>query len=595
MGSGPFPAIDDWRDWVSATATRNYAIDDPLLDWLDMYGKHHGFERDDVDDRTDFVSFTLRKGREFENAVMDHLETLDFGEIRVVIGEDASWDERRSGDAPLATLEAMRESVPIIAQGALRHVESRTYGFPDLLVRSDVLPSLFPGSLSPEEAAEPAPGLGLDDCHYVVVDIKFTTLKLNKNGDLGSSGSSKAYKVQLYIYNRALGVSQGYVPPRAFLLGRGWVQDKERGNGCMERLAYVEHTGEFRGGPSLAELADEAVEWRRRLGTDGNQWQALREPSVPQLRPNAGGDPGSWKSAVQRIVAESDDLTRLIFVSPANRVSAFDQGFTRWTDPDLTIEALGVTGAAQGPRLQAVLDVNRGAGPPVQPAVVDAARDQWHVPGDVEFFVDFETVSDLDDDFASIPRRGGLPLIFMVGCGHLENGEWRFTCFTADELSEECELAVLQEWFDHMASVTERLAPGSEPTVFHWAQHERTELRAAMARHTEAAATWPTLSWFDFLSQVMQAEPVAVRGAFNFGLKEVANALHSLGLIDVSWQSGPADGQGAMVGAWWCQHQIDDNSAHKLQDLKFMQEIEDYNEIDCKVMMAIITYLRTHH
>jgi hypothetical protein len=36
----------DWSGWVSASATRNYAIGDPLLDWLNLYGAAAGFERD---------------------------------------------------------------------------------------------------------------------------------------------------------------------------------------------------------------------------------------------------------------------------------------------------------------------------------------------------------------------------------------------------------------------------------------------------------------------------------------------------------------------------------------------------------------------
>ena len=71
---------DDWTDWVSATATRNYVLDDPLLDWLGLYGKEHGFKTDfqlpGYDSRTDFSRFVMRKGREFEDAVVKHLKTL---------------------------------------------------------------------------------------------------------------------------------------------------------------------------------------------------------------------------------------------------------------------------------------------------------------------------------------------------------------------------------------------------------------------------------------------------------------------------------------------------------------------------------------
>ncbi len=50
-----------------------------------------------------------------------------------------------------------------------------------------------------------------------------------------------------------------------------------------------------------------------------------------------------------------------------------------------------------------------------------------------------------------------------------------------------------------------------------------------------------------------------------------------------------------MVGAWWCQNQIDEGRASRLIDLDLMQQIRDYNEVDCKVMMEIVYYLREHH
>ena len=62
-----------------------------------------------------------------------------------------------------------------------------------------------------------------------------------------------------------------------------------------------------------------------------------------------------------------------------------------------------------------------------------------------------------DDDFSQLPTRGGQPLIFMVGCGHLEDGRFVFRCFTADALTEAAEAEVVERWFGHMEEVKRRL------------------------------------------------------------------------------------------------------------------------------------------
>lgn len=602
-GTESVPASrSEWDEWVSASATRNHVLGDPLLDWLDSHGESKGFKRDQVDERTDFLEFIFRKGIEFERAVVDHLRGRGVGEVRTLRADDFSRVSSRDLDLALETWNAMAKGVPIIDQGALRDPESRTHGLPDLLVRSDVLADLFPDDLSPEQAAIAAPDLDIGDRHYVVVDIKYTTLGLTAKGRLGNSGSAPAYKVQLHIYNRALGRLQGYRPPRMFLLGRSWKQtvsgQTTRGDGCMGRLGPVEHNEKTPAG-TLRQRADAATAWVRRMRRDGHAWDALPEPSVEELRPHAGGTPGVWAGAVKKIVDEGGDLTVLAGVGVDRRRKANENGLFDWRDDRVTPAALGIKGDKTAPRLQKLLDVNRTDGPVVRPPWIDAARSEWIDVPPLEFYVDFETVSDLDDDFSAIPAKGGQPLVFMVGCGHIEAGEWSFECFTADELTEAAEAVVIEDWLDHMAAVRNRLAPGSQPRVFHWSPAETSSLKsaynAAVKRHGHRGQGWAAPRWFDFLAQVVRKEPVVVRGAHGFGLKAIANALHAEELIDTKWTTGPTDGQGAMVGAWWCQRELFEGRASKLMDVDLMQEIGAYNEVDCQAMMEIIRYLREHH
>lgn len=275
---------EEWREWVSATALRNHVLGDPLLDWLGEYGEARGFLPDNelpgYDARTDFTEFIFGQGHRFEAAVVAHLRTLTD-----VVAIDAP-EGSRDLSAGEQTFEATRDGAPVIYQAVLRDPQHRTYGSADLLVRSDVLRSLFPESLTEDEAAVVAADLG-GSWHYCVVDIKFTTLHLAAGGNLANQGSSPAYKAQLFVYNRALGRLQGYEPPAAFLLGRGWEQQKSRGFSAMDRLASVPQTGTIANSEPTSVVVAAATNWIRAVRTDGDGWEVLPHPTRRELYPNS--------------------------------------------------------------------------------------------------------------------------------------------------------------------------------------------------------------------------------------------------------------------------------------------------------------------
>ena len=575
-----------WGDWVSATRLRGYLLKNTLGDWLNLYGEANGFQRDDTvegyDERLVFAPFIMGQGGRFEEAVARHLASVH--ELTTISREA---EDVRELEVAQQTFQALADGRPIIHQAVLWNPESMTYGAADFLIRSDVFDALFPGHLAPGEAAIAAPDLG-GPWHYIVVDAKFTTVHLNAAGEVGNSGSSPAYKAQLCVYNAALGRLQGYAPRHAFLLGRSWEQgSRGRGKGAMERLGPVPMDA------GVTVVAREAAQWVRRLRTEGGSWSPLPVPTVPELRPTEADWP--WANATSRIIEQLEDPIRLWQVGAEKRDAAVRAGITSWRT-GANAEAFGVSGS-HVPKLQAVLDVNRDAdGPPVRPARVTAAEGRWREEPPLEFYVDFEYVSDLNDDFAAFPQRGGLPVIFMIGCGHVENGAWRFERFIADRLDGPSEERAIDAWLAHMGETQLRLGGGQAANVFHWAPAEETNYETAYnsARKRHPSKGWPEVNWFDLLKHVIRAEPVVVRGAFGFGLKAIARAFHAHGLIATSWGDSPVDGMGAMVGAWRC----DDEAAQRggrLVDVPLMEEIAAYNEVDCKVMMEILHYLRAHH
>ncbi len=615
---------DDWSLWVSAGRTRNWVMKDPLVDWLDLYGKSRGYvprqELHDYVKELDFIAFIFEKGRQFESGILRLMQ-----EQHEVTTIAHNREDIRNLEKAMETFEAMRLGAPIIYQAVLWDAHNMVYGSPDFLVRSDILQQLFLECISGQEAAVSAPDLGSNTWHYRVLDTKFTTLRLNAAGtQLSNEGSSPAYKAQLFIYNRTLGRLQGFEPPESYLLGRGWQLESrgvtQRGTNAMERLGPIPQNGTITNLVPIAEAVEMAVDWVRRVRTEGKNWHLLPEPSVPELYPNVGGsddemmlarvsselEPGDgddelvghWEGVKAWLGDELKELTQLWQVGVNKRLDAHSSGFYRWDDPNLTPADVGITGTKQGPILQQLLAVNRGDGPPILPSRIGVTRGEWHAVSEVEFYVDFEYCSDLNDDFCELPEKGGQPLIFMIGCGHVENGAWHFSSFVVHNLCETEEIRIIREWAEHMSSVRDRIDPtSSKPRIFHWSHAEPTVLQnaynSAWNRHGRPA-DWPESAWYDFLQKVMRQEPVAVRGALGFGLKAVANSMYSEGLIETHWADSPVDGLGAMVGAW-----RSDEKARRLgvpmTKIPLMAEIARYNEVDCKAMMEIVRYLRTNH
>jgi hypothetical protein len=584
----------EWLDWVAAGETRNWCRNDLLLDWLDEYPMVHGFARDDqlpgYDETFDLGRFLTRQGRAFEKAVL-----ADLAQRWQVVRITHRPDEARLLSAATATHEAMQAGVPIIAAGVLRDPQLRMFGVVDLLVRSDILGQLSPDAFVGDPLELAAIGLS-HGRHYRVVDVKFRTLDLLKSGGLSTSPSDLDTLAQAWVYNEALGRIQGYTPPASYVAGRAWKQGEERGNRCWERLARVPHDTLVRGrGTDLRETVQQAAAWIRRVRTEGAEWRVLPLPSVPELWPNMKADQdGPWHDAKAKIGAALADLTLLPRVNMTHRARAHDAGVTRWDDPRLSSQLLGISSEKEAAIVDAVLAVNRPGGETVRPARLVTGTQEWRRRTEVEAFVDFEFLQDLDDDFASFPRKGGQSVIFQIGCGTYQGGEWRFRQFTVDELSIAAEARMIDDWLAHLQTLAaDSGGDVSAARLVHWSPAETSNFERAYdnarARHPDR--DWPALSWFDLLREVVQAEPLVVRGAFSFSLKAIARSLHALGHIETHWGDALADGAGAMAGAWNAAIEAKRKGV-TLGETEVMGEIAAYNEVDCRVMAEILDYLR---
>ena len=594
------------NSWVSATRTRNYIGNDGLLDWLKIYGMEKGFKSDKeikgYDVNLDFTDFLFKQGNKFEEKVIEHLKKEHGSENFEEVAKNHS--DSRSFEKAEETLELMNSGIPFITQGVLWNPNNRTFGMPDILVRSDWLNEItVEPSIDKSSERVRAPLLN-SKYHYRVVDVKFTTLKFNASNTQLQNGkpSQKMYKAQLAIYNKALGRLQGYEPPLAYLLGRkcSYVSrgDKHESEHSLVRLAQVDLAGVDN---EFYQEANNAADWYRRVIREGDSWNIFPKPTIPELWPNCTNDQNyPWEKTVSEIATELKELTKVWQVGIKNREQAHGMEIFKWDDPRLNPNLIGINGQKRAETIEAMININKDlTTEKILPSLIEDDITKWKNKPKLEFFVDFETVTDINDDFSNFPYHCGNSLIFMIGCGYEKlNGSWEMKVFTSKRLTIKEEGRIVEEWIDYMRRITEEIGEGADlPRVYHWTHAEKTFLNKAIAnrkkQNLESSEEWPKINWSDFC-EVARATPIVVKGAFGFGLKAIAKNLKKHGLTQTEWGDGPADGLGAMVGAWYCDKQVD-GTDKSMMSINYMKEIEEYNKVDCKVMWELINYLRENH
>ena len=110
--------------------------------------------------------------------------------------------------------------------------------------------------------------------------------------------------------------------------------------------------------------------------------------------------------------------------------------------------------------------------------------------------------------------------------------------------------------------------------------------------------------WVD-MNSAFRCEPIVIKGAMRFGLKEIAKTMYRHKMIKTVWaDDSPQSGLSAMIGAIKHYQLIDEcrtgkTPTAKRRKLAIMkskfQKIIRYNEVDCKVVWDIVKYLRENH
>jgi uncharacterized protein len=571
---------------VSASSIYNYMIGDSLVDWLKINSKKSNNLKFLNNREDNFSNFILAKGNQFEDNLVKYINDNIYQVVKVsnIINKDTCEK----------TIKLMENGIPIIHSAPFINKNNGTKGIIDILIRSDYINNLTEiPSLKSEDIFNEGKKLG-NNYHYVVVDIKFSTLPLRTDGiHIQNSDQFSAYKGQLYIYNQAIGSIQGYTPPYAFILGRR-VKFTEKSiiyteYDCLNRLGKIDYSSLDK---KYIKTTKEAINWVRNVNKNAKTW-SVNPPSNFNLYPNMCKDSGKWNKDKQKIANDIGEITSIWNIGKKHRDIALKKGINSWKNKNCTTKNIGINGK-RASTIDKILIVNRENKCKMSPKVIKNNQYNWKYNKN-EIYVDFETISDIFTDFTELPKQYPSDMIFMIGLGYVNNNKWTYKNFICKEATYEEEYRIMNEFITFIKEEKD------EPVLNFWCAEEKFWNKAESRqfdlahknndneRKDNISDNWKINSWCNLYDIFIQ-EPIIIKNSFNFGLKSIAKAMYGHNMIKTHIESSCNSGMTAMINANNCY-----KNEKTPDECNIMQDISKYNEFDCKVLWEIIQYLRKNH
>jgi len=556
--------------YISATETRNFILNDPILDWFNRYGEANNFTKDSNSFQEHHTEFLLKRGNDFEDYVINFLKSIK-GSLNFVDVKEKFPEFCQEGVQETKNL--MKKGVDIIYQGFLMDEALGVYGIPDLLIKANVIEELFN---IPRVSFIIPSAKGYYELYYVV-DIKLSSINVGKSG-IRNEGSIKAYKGQIYIYSKILDnlfftwgdFDTPVHNPYGFLLGRRLILGEYDIRDGKKNLGLVDFDKES----YIVGNVKDAISWINCLKKEGSRWNIF-EPHRQELKPNMkNSNDYPWHFAKKMVADKQNDLTKYwnitskmreeIIAREISPAEYFEQNVQNSNRKEIMTKMNEMLESEQ--KIHYTLCPEKCA---EISRIINTKK--------LNFYVDFEFINGCDITFNHITRIH----LYMIGVGYIDHqGKWIFRTFIPDKLSNLDEKHNIQSWFAYLVESSRQMGY-TDFQLIHWSNAEPSTLN----KLKEDFGIRISVQWIDLL-RIYQDIQFICRGMCNYSLKSVANAMNKEGLILTQWKESVVDGLGANM--------IIINglkSGNKLKELKNMEEVIFYNEIDCKVLFEMVSYL----
>jgi hypothetical protein len=610
--------------WISASKLYNYLNDDTLLDWLQLYGKTKGFKTDEEFDyeeycksiSTDlqniktfeefkntnyeynFTKYILEQGQKYEEYVYLELKKKYNNNI-TDIDKDFGFQKFEYDKKLEKTRQLIQEQFPIIYQGLVCDPDTKTFGFPDLIVREDILNEIL--KIENQIINESKP------YNYYIVDIKYHTLRYKKESyNLIPDPSQQQYISQLYLYTRGLRhlinpsiLTKNVLEHKAYIIGRTWNIDNNNtlghSIGCISFDIYENTLLKVNSG----------LEWYKELKNNGKYWDPYK-PHISELYPNMKNDKdNNWKKTKQQISEKLCDLSCIWNLRNSIKQKAHENGIFSWNDPKFNIFDY-CTENESSKLIDSIIKINKQS---IRLFELDkeyistklwTENDSFKLLNKnsivMDAFVDIETTFDINT--IDTPKEDSI--MYMIGFYYNNNpitnrtkkykNNMSHKTFCVNKLDKINEKQMIEEFIVYLKNyscekyITWRL--------YHFSGVEKYTLNKLMEKYNITPELFGIkIEWIDLYELLIEYKCV-FKNYFDYSIKSINKILNTLGYIsnDFLYQDSKIkNGLDSVIAVFKCNKECDKNII--LYKTNIMNEIIHYNMIDCISLFYLRNFL----
>jgi hypothetical protein len=478
----------------------------------------------------------------------------------------------------------MKAGYDIIYQGVLHDYNNHLYGSPDLLIRSDKFNQIFNKTLIINQNRTI-----FGNYHYIVVDIKHSTINLNCNQTfIKDINSVIYYKGQILIYNKIIGNIQKYQPNYGFILSKKVMYTKNNiiysSENYMENISMINYTTIDK---HVINKVSNAINWVNNMRTNGCNWTLLPRPSVSELYPNMKNDKDDgYRLIKSKLADELKEITNIWWCSHKKRTIAHSKKVYNWVDKKFNASLIEIKDEKTAKTLNNILNINRtnNTNNNIIRTTDLVNNSDWKIVDNnvLELYIDFET---LNSNIGQLEINNSKNIIFMITIGWNNNDNFEYKTFMINKNNDDEELKMINNMWDFINLKMNEMNKNDYKFI-HWSHAEITFYNKFMLKHNNHFNEFKS---FD-LYKLFIDNNIVIKGALNFSLKSIASAFYKNKLIKSCWETSSCNnGLQAMFLAYNLYKNKDTVNENDMKD------IIKYNVIDCKVMWEILSYLRNNY